>query len=235
MSFAEVLKLGRTIGLENFSQLKPLVRTVQSGKPFKYNLRLVFDEGASDRFIKVMDDVAKEKGYTEFMPVKIGDTVAQIKKLFPVASGKDNKNILNLGINKLGEKRGFVSCKSSTLTPAGDVVASADAKVFASPQRIKARAKASIPEQNYAYDIEYAMTKGAKPNGEELAKALKMDIKNGLFTAVIPKTKSGGTLISANIKANEGLIDEMAKSSGGGYITSAKDMISQHQKFISQM
>ena len=232
MSITQVLKFGRTIGLDNFSQLKGLARTIQSGQPFKYNLHLNINQAQADEFTKLAIDTTKEHmpATASKMIPNFSETIAQIKKMFPVATAKENKSIIDVGINRYGAKSGSISYKASSVAPSGEVVASADAKILGNSGSIKARAKASVPEQNYAYDIEYAGTTGALPDGDKIAKAIKLDVKDGLFTAKLPKTKSGGVTIAADVKSNEALIDEMVKNQSGGYITSAKDMVNQFKQ-----
>ena len=240
MSFISLLKLGRAAGLENFSQVKGLVRNVQSGKPFKCNLHLNISQAQSDEIVKAVVDSAKEttpSGVNELLArgqfIEMSAMVDKIKKMFPIATGKNNKTVTDLAINRYSPTGGFVSVKGTTVTPNGDVVASCDAKFLTNERFVKARAKASAPEQNYSYDVDLTSIKGAETDNNAIVKALKMDVKDGLFTAKLPKTKAGGTTLSIDAKANEEVMDSLMQAYPNPLCKDTKEMIFLHRNFAS--
>lgn len=227
MSITQVLRLGRALGLENFSQLKPLVRQVQSGKPFTQNLNLVFKGGYQDEFVKIADEALKAK--CKDAPVNLNEILALSKKSFPIANAKDNKTLVNLNVTRYGDKSGSISANASTINTSGDVVASGESKILGNSSGLMARAKVSCPEQNYSYDLELATTKDSAPNLFDIVSdETRMKIKNGLFTMTIPETEIGKATLSANMKVNESYMDEVCKLTG---LENAKEMVKINKEY----
>ena len=205
MEISQLLRLGRSIGLKNFSQLKNLTRAIGNEAPFA-RAHFSIDKNMADEFIKgnpLIDADAKK--------------FINIANYYnPKASDPSAKTIFDVILNRYGKHSGTINVKAKALTHADGVYAKVDAKALINEAGSRVYYSALMPSSHMNANVDVAMlNKAAKKTNhlDVLAKSLKYKSSDGISTLSIDPVSANGVRGYMNVQAPTEFFNDITRVS----------------------
>jgi len=204
MTITSLLKVGRAIGSENFSQFKNLARAITKNAPTG-RAHFVLDKSMTD-------SLAKLPG------VKITDEARKFQKICdyynPKASEKGVKTIYDIVFNRYGAKSGTVLLKGKSMTPKDGVYSTLNLKGLVNNAGGRVYCNASMPSIHMNTNADIAiLNKGVakKDRLDLLAKSIEYNTANGVSYLNINPISANGGKGHMSVQAPTGLFNDITR------------------------
>ncbi len=189
------LTVGRMIGLENYSQLRGLIKGLETGKNGKYSAHLKFDtEALRDAFITSQ----VESGSPE-QAFKMGQFMGLAYKHFPRSMAKGVETFVDIIVSKFGPKSGKLELKSVQKDAQG-VINEAVVKLLGNSSGGKVSVKAAGEAGTAAnMDAYISRTNSDKADLVKLAKSINYSETSDGMTRFSTNVNNAGIVKSLNV------------------------------------
>lgn len=217
------LTVGRMIGLENYSQLKGLVKGLASGKNGTYSAHLKLDvEATKDMLIKI----AVEEG-TPATAFQMGHIVGLAYKHFPRSMAQGVETFIDVIVSKFGPKSGKLELKSVQKDAKG-VIDEAVVKLLGNSSGGKVSVKAAGEAGTAAnMDAYISRTNSDKADLVKLAKSINYAETPDGITKLAVDAKNAGVIKTLNVEVTSptAYLDEITKVQTGLTVKESIEML----------
>lgn len=207
MEITQLLRLGRSIGLKNFSQLKNLTRAIGNEAPFA-RAHFVLNKNMADEFVKLA-----EKPMVDANAKRIINIANYYN---PKANDPTAKTIYDVVLNRFGKHSGTINVQGKSLTHTDGVYAKIDAKALINDAGGRVYYNATIPSAHMNANVDVAILNKAATktnNLDVLAKSLQYNSSNGISTLSINPVSANGLRGYMNVQAPTGFFNDITRVS----------------------
>ncbi len=203
MAITSLLKLGRAMGADNFSQIKNLARAI-TGNASSGRAHIVFDKKIADALADFSGGLAPEHR-----------RVLNICEYYnPKASEKGAKTIYDIAFNRYGEKSGSVLLKGKGISSEGEVYSTMKFKGLFNEAGGRVYGRTSMPSANVSGDVDVAILNKMAPKKEKLdllAKSVKYNTHDGISTFSIAPISANGGKVQGCVQAPTGFFNDIVR------------------------
>lgn len=186
----DLLRVGRTLGLDNFSQLKGLVRGLSSSEESVVKAKFNFNKKALSVMDEFVGSIAPEMKEKQSMLYSLNET------FFPRLLNDSSETILDVLLKRFGPKAGRIELKAMTKDDSG-IVGNSVIQAARSNNLFSVMAKAHVGHSSLSLSGIF-----------DSAKKSVKDLENLLKKVIYKETKDGRTKLSANAE-NIGMVRYM--------------------------
>ena len=230
----QLIRYGRTIGVENIGQIKKFIRQIV--KNGKGSLHLENDVREAFNYARRADDANKKAlGFFGLSPSDFGipsavQSVRMTASYFPMLFQKGNKSVVDVVAQRVGKSGHIVSLNGGVISQTGERLSNTSAKVGGNSNGFFVNINSEIEDVGARIKAFVVPRRTSGASREALLKSVTISSENGIGQMGIAPTRTRGIKAEAHLKAPIDMLDDMVSVCTCGELSTFADFIKLFNK-----